>query len=1054
MSTEQAAIFTNGVSEYTNLLSASPTIDFTDWPCLPGTCPSVNGPSTTITSPVATVGYFEIQFMLANNFWGCSMSFGNSACGINVRQGIAHMVDKIIFTSSSNPDCVTVCTPIDNPLPTTIAGGLPAPYPCAWDASFLEPPTPGSCSSPYPGGTAYHIASAVGGPSPWTPGPGTPDLNAAAQHFVNALSTVSGCSTISFNSATSVLNIPAACTSSLTAHVPTFFIRTDDPRRQQLGNSYAEQICYIFTGSYTTPCTYLNTIPISINGFPGFQTNPLAVNLGWWMYTAGYIGGTFFDSSLYYNYNSRFVSASCTSPGTPSCATQVVGGGFCSNSSVQSASAADYLYLCSPSYDSLSATMENDATLLAAQTDGITAENTFGSNAFTIPVYETTDQFGYCTPGPGSACGTWSNVINSSTSGLPNFFTWLNAYNPSPAMLNTIRQGFAEDTRTLNPYEASTAWDFYILGNIYDSLYQPNPLNPQQFINWMTINTFQLPNTSLTYVPPLGTVTNYRFTLIPGLTFQNGRPITSFDVAFSYLSLLGAGAFQSGGASSLTGITILGPHQFDFNLDSNGPFTLADITGLGFMPEEPGLTIMPGQLWTNNVPGWNSGISTCTGPGSSSCYPVQYGLSGSTPTCVLIGCASFPASTMAPDPAKTSPSYDPLANGILVGSSAWQCSPPIGGPNCSSSLSQNPGLGGKFTLSANPNYVRSTTNLALWIWAADGNPTGPDLLTVSFAASCYNAINTPVGTPGSPPRTTAQACSHWQQGIGGPVGTVPSGTLGTALSNDPKLVYIGTTFGAGDSIVYNVVGGTTYQATSIPSVTTNSGSTTVTVASGGFPGVVPEMGITGAGIAAGTTVVSVSGNTLVMSLAATASGTVTLTFGDPIIGCVSTSTCSSPTPTSLIGQTLNSGLTFYDNPALGSPGVWVNGKSVVYDTDASGGYDFGDVSGFVYSNSAGLSITPAAGMHIPPPPPGGCPASATSGCWLNEGSTQYGIVALRYNYNWIYPYNWGTSPPTGIIALPPVLQQPGTTVRLNPDSVAGCTNPFNAGSSSSGGYDC
>jgi prepilin-type N-terminal cleavage/methylation domain-containing protein len=69
----------------------------------------------------------------------------------------------------------------------------------------------------------------------------------------------------------------------------------------------------------------------------------------------------------------------------------------------------------------------------------------------------------------------------------------------------------------------------------------------------------------------------------------------------------------------------------------------------------------------------------------------------------------------------------------------------------------------------------------------------------------------------------------------------------------------------------------------ISSVTTTSGSTTVSLSSGGFTDVLTGMNVTGTGIAIGTTVKAVSGNRLTLSVSATASGSVTLTFGQPFI---------------------------------------------------------------------------------------------------------------------------------------------------------------------------
>jgi hypothetical protein len=64
------------------------------------------------------------------------------------------------------------------------------------------------------------------------------------------------------------------------------------------------------------------------------------------------------------------------------------------------------------------------------------------------------------------------------------------------------------------------------------------------------------------------------------------------------------------------------------------------------------------------------------------------------------------------------------------------------------------------------------------------------------------------------------------------------------------------------------------------------------------------------------------------------------------------------------------------------------------------------------------------------------------------GINQVSIVELRYNLNWVSPYEWGgplgigTNPPLGIGIFPPVLYEGSVT--LNPASVAGCPT----------GYDC
>ncbi len=783
-------IFTDESAEYTNLQAASPSIDLTDWECSgtpsTGICGTLtSGSSFLVTDPLASVGYFELEFMLANNFWGCNFSFGNSLCGIQIRQGIAHMFDKRQFCANSV--IAGTCTPIDNPLPTTSGGALPTPNPCGYD-TIQNPTSTTGCVVNGDAGTMYRINGATGANGiAWLYAPGSVDLNLAAQHLVNG-----GVAT-GFNSGTSRL------TSPVSTNTPTFFIRNDNTPRRQLGESLAGQICFLFTGSYTQPCTpFLNTLEGPITAFPGFTTSKTTVNLSWWIYTAAFSGPTFFDGSLYFGYNSHFISASCASPGTVSCTTQQIGGGTCDNGSVGTASAGDYEYICVPNYDNLSKQMEN-APCLTAQGDpapgatsnlptspgngicsgtsqlsafsaGIQAEAAFGAAVLTLPMWEVTIQYGYLNNG-------WNNgVVNGAVAGLPNYFTWLDAWNSAPTQAGTIRQGFKETTRSVSPYISSTVWDTYITGEVYDSLFAANPLNPSQIFNWMTyscVGCFGTPLSNSTvistegYTPPPHTLGTYHFTLRNDLYFQDGRPVTAYDVAFSYLSMVGSGAFLGTIAATMTGITVLGPRAFDISVNSLGPFEVPNITAI---------PIVSGRYWTGvGASSWDSAISACTG--TTPCPKAQYALNLATVGCPAAsgqpGCASPSpgASVMQIDPAKTSATYDPILNHTLVGSGPFECGPVTSSGSsttCSSTGTQNPPTNGSYTLtrfgctnattclapasSTSGIYFRSSGGLGLYVWSEqnDANPIQP----VSAVSLCFGLA---LGTG---------ACGHWQQGIG------------------------------------------------------------------------------------------------------------------------------------------------------------------------------------------------------------------------------------------------------------------------------------------------
>jgi hypothetical protein len=305
-----------------------------------------------------------------------------------------------------------------------------------------------------------------------------------------------------------------------------------------------------------------------------------------------------------------------------------------------------------------------------------------------------------------------------------------------------LRQGSAEHPYSLNPYTATTFWDFNIVGNIYDSLMRPNPANNAQLLCWMTVTCpTLLTNAQLTYTPPSGTVASYRFTLENDIFEHDGHPITAWDAKFTYLTLRAVGAYQSSGLAPLTDVHVLGPRQFDINLSSLGPFTLFEITYQ---------TILSGRDW-----------STC----------------GSTTWDADLAAGNVPDNCMVVPTAKASPIFDPLRTGMLIGSGPWQCAAITGLPNpaavtigggCSSTGTQNPGVGGFYQLTsfgsgttpgvANPStkYFKSSGTLAVYIWSGNNGDSTHDFINASTIASCFAK---PVPTPG---------CTQWQQGIGNP----------------------------------------------------------------------------------------------------------------------------------------------------------------------------------------------------------------------------------------------------------------------------------------------
>jgi hypothetical protein len=409
------------------------------------------------------------------------------------------------------------------------------------------------------------------------------------------------------------------------------------------------------------------------------------------------------------------------------------------------------MYLCNSGYDSISSQMEFSPCLnapgdpsagqttptftncpsssqLTAISAGYQTANLFGQNAYTIPIWSGKNQYAYLS--------NWQRVVLHQGLGLLNYFSSLNAYSPTASVPQTIRQGFKQGTSSLNPYIASTFWDFGIVGNVWDSLNIVNPEGTSQILDWMTVKTSILANSGLSYVPPAGTIATYRFTLRNDIFWQDGKRLTAWDVSFSYQSLKATGSFQGSGLAPMTGVKVLSPTQLDVNVNGNGPFTKLSLTSP---------TIIPGRYWSGQC---------------------QQGVWDGD---VALG--NVPQSCMTADPNKIQPGFDPLAAGILIGSGPWECKSSTGiiGRGCSSSGSMNPPVGGSYTLTrygtgtipggSLNTFFRSNGNLALWAWTADTGQFSTDFLNFGAVSLCFGQ---PLGTTG---------CTHWQQGIGAPGGS-------------------------------------------------------------------------------------------------------------------------------------------------------------------------------------------------------------------------------------------------------------------------------------------
>ncbi len=552
---------------------------------------------------------------------------------------------------------------IDNPAPPS--QGLPSPNVCAWDSLF---PT---CVS------AYKIQ--LYGTSDGMVPVGSPDFCAAADHFIAAgLATGkdANCVLTGLSSAASTQSI-------------ILDARSDDAPRLALGQSLAIEIGKLMgrTGAVT-----LNPITIQQASrlvFSGSTT-------GWHIYTGGWRLSSIFDQ-IYALYNSIFASNLC--------------GGK------SSSFPNNYIFVCNSPLDGWTNMLEFNTTLTGATTSATNAEDVFGRGVFTIPVWSGASRFAYL--------NGWTGVNNAVGIGPANFFSWLNAWQSSPPVPGTMRQGMKQGTSTLNIYNAQTLWEFFPLGEIYDTLLTQNPANPSQLISWMANTWRVLSPPSLGYTPPAGTVETIRFELRNDIYWHDGIQVTANDVKFTMLSFRDVPAANlASQVQTIIDATVLSSFVVDIHLGLTSPFAELNI---GTVP------IVPQHIWA-------------------------------------AGGTGFVADT-----SKTSKFFDPVSSNALIGSGPFVCaSGPLGqagtiiGGGCTSSGNSSVGPGGTILLqryglnsghNANTQYFRSSFNLKQWIWADYNNDGIVNIFDIAAVATCFNKQV-----------SLFPNCAHWDSssnGVGG-----------------------------------------------------------------------------------------------------------------------------------------------------------------------------------------------------------------------------------------------------------------------------------------------
>jgi peptide/nickel transport system substrate-binding protein len=116
----------------------------------------------------------------------------------------------------------------------------------------------------------------------------------------------------------------------------------------------------------------------------------------------------------------------------------------------------------------------------------------------------------------------WNGVFTTDRSTADNLLT-LVSMTPKEGGERPIYWNIPEEIRTLNPLLSSTAYDWTVLGTVYDTLISTNPYTFED-IPWLAESWS---------IASADTGSVLTFTLRPGLKWQDGRPLTVEDAAFS-----------------------------------------------------------------------------------------------------------------------------------------------------------------------------------------------------------------------------------------------------------------------------------------------------------------------------------------------------------------------------------------------------------------------------------------------------------------------------------------------------------------------------------------
>lgn len=182
----------------------------------------------------------------------------------------------------------------------------------------------------------------------------------------------------------------------------------------------------------------------------------------------------------------------------------------------------------------------------------------------------------------------WENVFTTDKMTADNVWTLLTVKHKTDKNA-PFRMILAEEPRNLNPFTASSAYSWQVLGLIYDSLLTSNPY---------TLET--MPNIAEKWdINSVGKSTIIRFTLRQGLKWSDASPLTAYDVKASidFIRKNKIPRFFDT-VKNITAVNVLDKYSVEVRSSEISYWNLDNIGGLPILPKQTIDGIKDWQRWS------------------------------------------------------------------------------------------------------------------------------------------------------------------------------------------------------------------------------------------------------------------------------------------------------------------------------------------------------------------------------------------------------------------------------------------------------------------------